>query len=246
VATRGRDNTSFLIRLDQKFILIDCPGSVFQKIKRLGLDPSAVAAILVTHIHPDHIYGLPSFVHSLMLQDGIVQLLGSEETIHFCRNLLDLFELQDNKIKIRMDFVPLSNGQDFRIFPNLRITSFSVPHSSSSLAFHFHFEEEKKELIYSGDTPPHPPLFQKARGIDCLIHDSSAPSRFFRQYPSLSTVHTHPLELGKLSQEAGVECLIPCHFFGEVEFSLSEIREEIRKNFKGKLVIPKDFRKIRL
>jgi len=246
VASEERDNTSLLIGLDQKIILVDCPGSLIQKIKRLSLDPLAVSAILVTHIHPDHIYGLPSFIHSLMLEEGLVHLFGSEETIRFCRRLLDLFELQEKEIKMKIDFVPLGDGQEFEIFPELIVTSFRVPHSLSSLAFHFLFEEEKKGLIYSGDTPPHPPLFKKAREIDYLIHDSSAPARFFKQYPSLMTMHTHSLELGKLSQEAGVKCLIPCHFFGEVEFPISEIEEEIRKNFKGRLIIPKDFEKIRL
>jgi len=47
VATEGRDNTSFLILFEQELILVDCPGSVIPKIKKLH--------------HPDHIYGLPSF-----------------------------------------------------------------------------------------------------------------------------------------------------------------------------------------
>jgi ribonuclease BN (tRNA processing enzyme) len=89
-------------------------------------------------------------------------------------------------------------------------------------------------------------LFEEASGIDYLIHDCSAPSRFFKKYPSLKTVHTNSLELGKLSQQANVKCLIPCHFFGELEFPLSEIEEEIRENYKGKLVMPEDLERITL
>jgi len=246
VATCERDNTSFLIRLDQKIVLVDCPGSLVQKIKKLNLNPFEVNSILVTHIHPDHIYGLPSFIHSLMLYEGRIRILGSEETIHFCRKLLDLFELQDKEIKIRVDFIPLEPGVNFQLSDSLEVTSLRVSHSESSLAYNFRFKEGKKELIYSGDTSPNPFLFQEAEGKDYLIHDCSAPSRFFIQYPSLSTMHTHSLELGKISQKAGVKCLIPCHFFGEVEFSLSEIEGEIRRNYKGRLIIPKDFERIKL
>lgn len=246
VATRERDNTSFLINRNGALILVDCPGGVIQKIKKLNFDPRQVSIILVTHIHPDHVYGLPSFVHSLMLDECRIQLIGSRQTTKFCRDYLDLFELRDKKIKTRVEFVSLKAGNNYQFKGSLKCSPLKVPHSPSSLAYHFYFEDEGKELIYSGDTPPSPLLFKQAEGIDCLIHDSSAPSRFFEEFPSLRTMHTSSLELGELSERSRVKCLIPCHFFGEVEFSLSEIEEEIRKNYKGKLIIPKDFERIAL
>ncbi|MEE9390312.1 MAG: ribonuclease Z [Candidatus Aminicenantaceae bacterium] len=244
VASEERDNTSFLINHDETLFLIDCPGSAIQKVKKLNFNPLKIGAILVTHIHPDHIYGLPSFVHSLMLDEGLINLYGSAESVDFCRNLLDLFHLRDKKIKTRINFIPLDPGQDLQLTESVRCTCLEVPHSSSSLAYHFRFEREKKELIYSGDTPPNPLLFKQAEGKDYLIHDCSAPSRFFKMYPSLHEMHTHSLELGSHAQSSSIKCLIPCHFFGELEFPLSEIGNEIRENYKGKLIIPKDYEKI--
>jgi len=246
VATEERDNTSFLVNSDEALILVDCPGSVIQKIRKLGFDPRKVNSILLTHIHPDHVYGLPSFVHSLMLEECLLRLFGSKETIIFCQSFLDLFHLREKDIKTRIEFFPLKEGQSFELAGSIELTSFTVPHSPQSLAYHFCFEKEKKELIYSGDTPPRPSFFKEAENADYLIHDCSAPSRFFKQYPSLKTMHTDSLLLGKLAQKAGVKCLIPCHFFGELEFPLSEIEQEIRKNYKGKLIIPKDFDRISL
>jgi ribonuclease Z len=237
---------SFLIDHDETLILVDCSGAVIQKIKKFNYDPRKVTSILVTHIHPDHIYGLPSFVHSLMLDKCFIRLFGSKEAVQFCQDLLDLYHLRDEKIKARIEFVSLNPGENFELKESLQCVSYKVPHSASSLAYRFRFEEEKKELLYSGDTPLNPLLFKEASGVDYLIHDCSAPSRFFKKYPSLHTVHTHSLELGKLSQQAKVKCLIPCHFFGELEFPLSEIEDEIRKNYKGMVVIPEDLKKITL
>jgi ribonuclease Z len=246
VATKKRDNMSFLIDHDKTLILVDCPGSVIQKIKKFNYDPRKVVSIIVTHIHPDHIYGLPSFVHSLMLDKCLIRLFGSKEAVDFCQNLLDLFHLRDEKIKAKIEFVSVDPGDSFELKESLRCASFKVSHSSSSLAFRFRFEDAEKGLLYSGDTALNPLLFKEASEIDYLIHDCSAPSRFFKKYPSLQTVHTNSLDLGKLSQQAKVKCLIPCHFFGELEFPLSEIEDEIRKNYKGRLVIPEDFKKITL
>lgn len=246
IASEERDNTSLLLDSDGQLILVDCPGSVIQKIKKLGFDPRQVTTILVTHVHPDHIYGLPSLVHSLMLDEGLIILYGSEETLFFCQDLLDLFHLRDEKIKTRIRFIPAEPKETVQLTASVEFFSLSVPHDSSSLAFHFRFGSIEKDLLFSGDSPVYSPLFQLASRIDYLIHDCSAPSRFFEQYPSLCKMHTHALDLGKLSQEAGVDCLIPCHFFGELDFPLSEIEKEIKKNFCGKLIIPEDFTKITL
>jgi len=244
VATKERDNTSFLLNHNETLFLIDCPGSAIQKIKKLNFTPLKIATILITHIHPDHVYGLPSFIHSLMLDEGLINLYGSVESVDFCRELLDLFQLRDKKIKTRVDFISLDPGQSFQLAESIQCTPLKVPHSSSSLAFQFHFENEMKELFYSGDTPIDPLIFEQAKGKDYLIHDCSTPSRFFKMYPSLREMHTHSLELGSHSQKSNVRCLIPCHFFGELEFSLSEIENEIRENYKAKLIIPEDFEKI--
>jgi ribonuclease Z len=246
VATAERDNISFLIDHDQELILVECPGGVIQKIKKFDYDPRQVTSILVTHIHPDHIYGLPSFIHSLMLDRCLIRLFGSEATVRFCQKLLDLFHLRDEKIKAKIEFVSVRPGESFKLKESLPFVSYKVPHSPSSLAYQFRFEREKKELLYSGDTPLNPSLFKEASGIDYLIHDCSAPSRFFKKYPSLKAMHTNSLELGRLCQQAKIKCLIPCHFFGELKFPLSEIEDEIRKSYKGRLVIPKDFERISL
>lgn len=246
VATLNRDNTSFLINYDQNLILIDIPGAVTQKIKKLGYDPGNIRTLLVTHIHPDHVYGLPAFVHSLMLQDMILDLYGSALAVDFCRQILGLFHLLDEKIKCRVNFIAIEPGDEFAIDDALRCRAASVPHNQSSLAFLFSFSPEAIKLLYSGDTPAYPPLFQLAENIDYLIHDCSAPSRFFTELPSLKKMHTDSLALGRLAQSAGIKCLIPCHFFGEIDYPMSEIEREIKENYKGKLIIPEDFMKITL
>jgi len=246
VATVERDNTSFLINHDHNLILVDSPGAITQKIKKMGFDPYNVRTLLVTHIHPDHVYGLPSFVHSLMLKDMVLDLYGSALAVDFCRQILDLFHLLDEKIKCRVNFIPLEPGDEFMIDDSLRCQAASVPHSQSSLAFLFSFLPERIRLLYSGDTPAHPPLFQLAENIDYLIHDCSAPSRFFGEFPSLKKMHTDSLALGRLAQSSRIKCLIPCHFFGEIDYPISEIEQEIRDNYEGKLIIPADLMKIAL
>lgn len=246
VATEERDNTSFLILNREISVLVDCPGSVIQKLKKIGVDPRNVHSMIVTHIHPDHIYGLPSMIHSLMLEECVIEILGSETSVEFCGDLLDLFGLRNKKIKCHVNFVPIVEGEIYRISPTLDCSFYSVPHSPSSRAVCFHLLDKRKKLLYSGDTPRFPELLDWVKPIDMLIHDCSAPSRFFKKYPSLCSMHTDSLALGKMAQAAGVRHLVPCHFFGELDFSMEEIEKEIRMSYRGELTIPEDFRRIPL
>jgi ribonuclease Z len=246
VATEERDNTSFLILNQDTNLMVDCPGSVISKLKKAGIEPRSVHSIIVTHIHPDHIYGLPSLIHSLMLDDCVIEILGSEASVNFCADLLDLFSLRSEKIRCQVNFIPVLPGKNYRISPSLTCTFYKVPHSLSSMGVGFHNSENGLELLYSGDTPRFPELLQRVQNIDFLIHDCSAPSRIFEEYPALFAMHTDSLSLGEMAQKAGVKHLIPCHFFGEVEYSIGEIEEEIRKSFKGELTIPEDFSRIPL
>jgi ribonuclease Z len=244
VATSDSDNTSFLLRAGGEEFLVDCSGNVVQKIKKLKVEPRHIRAVFLTHVHPDHIFGLPSLIHSLMLEEGTIRLFGSAETMSFSRRLLDLFRLREKTMRTRVEFRPLRPGHKVRVTAALAVRALAVPHHPSSLAYHFYWLEEGKEIVHSGDTPLHPPLFEDARGVDILVHEASAPSRFFRKYPILRSMHTDSRTLGRWSRKVGVRCLVPCHFFGEVEFSLDEIKDEIRRQYRGRLIIPREFRRI--
>lgn len=244
VATPERDNTSLAIQFGPRFILIDCPGSALTKIRKLNYDPLRLETLLVTHIHPDHIYGLPALIHGLMLEDGKIRIYGSEQTTAFCAGLLDLFGLREPKIKMRTELNVLRAGERICLGESCEVLALAVPHSPASLAYRFSLKEGDKQLLYSGDTPPHRPLIEEAAGLDYLIHDASAPQRFFERYPSLVALHTSARDLGRLAEEAGVGCLIPCHFFGELDFDLPEIEREIRQSYTGRLVVPRDYDKI--
>ena len=58
----GRFNTCFLIERAGNSLLIDCGASSMIAMRRFGVDPNSIAAILLTHLHGDHFGGLPFFI----------------------------------------------------------------------------------------------------------------------------------------------------------------------------------------
>ncbi|MCG2814596.1 MAG: MBL fold metallo-hydrolase [Candidatus Aminicenantes bacterium] len=246
VGTAERDNTSFVIRRKKALFLVECPGGVLPKLGRMDLDSKNVEGLFISHTHPDHVYGLPSFVHSHYDTPRTVPLFGSPETVEFCRGLLEYFHLFRDKILYRPELIPLTPSKPITVFEDLSVTAVPVPHASSSAAFLFNFIKEDMRLLYSGDTPPFSPLLKEAGRVDVLIHDCSFPSRFLAERPELKTMHTDALSLGRIASDAGVKILVPCHLFSDFGYSVGEIEEEIRRNYTGTLIIPSDMEMISL
>src|ERR1051325_7937099 len=55
----GRLHSAYLIEAPGTTFLLDCGPSVLQSMKRLGRDPAALDAVLVSHLHGDHFGGIP-------------------------------------------------------------------------------------------------------------------------------------------------------------------------------------------
>jgi ribonuclease Z len=240
LGTRERDNTAFLLRAGPRAALIDCPGSVVQKVLRVGARPEDITDLFITHVHPDHVYGLPSLVHGFMLKDGVLKVFGSAETVDLCGRLLDLFGLRRAKYRTRVEFTALAPGEPVGVGEGLEVCGLRVPHHPSSLAFEFRLPDGAGKVLFSGDTPADPALFERARGADVLCHDCGGPARFFEQYPALAARHTSARDLGTWSERAAVRTLVPCHFLAELGFPVAEAEAEIRSGYSGRLVLPAD------
>ncbi len=235
--SRMSDNTSLFLALGSCGVLVDSPGGVLRKLLAAGFGPENLDYIFLTHIHTDHIYGLPSIFHGLMLRERVIRIVGSAETTAFARGLLDVFGLMNGKYRTRAEFIELAPGAKLELPGGVTVEGFKVPHHSSSLAYIF--EGGGRTVALSGDTPPCPGLFERIKGADVLVHDCGGPRRLFDSFPALKTRHTDALRLGELSRDAGIKLLAPCHFLAELDFRMAELCREIKVNYDGELFIPR-------
>ena len=93
VPSAVRDTTSIVVVAPAGAVLIDCGGSPIQKLRRAGVEPQALATVVITHLHPDHSYGLPALVRNfgVLGRQAPLTIYCRPEHVEPLRSLLSLF-----------------------------------------------------------------------------------------------------------------------------------------------------------
>ena len=73
VPSKPRNVSSLMLKLldeSNEMWMFDCGEATQQQILRTTLKPRKVSKIFITHLHGDHVYGLPGFLSSRSFQGG--------------------------------------------------------------------------------------------------------------------------------------------------------------------------------
>jgi ribonuclease BN (tRNA processing enzyme) len=137
-------NSSAIVSFRGKNILIDCGHSVFPKLNTLNL-LSTIDAVLITHLHDDHVGSLSSFIlyHSIILQKGKLKIfLGNEA---FGDELKAFLQHSLRNVDAYVDF-ELASEQD-----GIHVIDTFGRHVPGMQTFGYCFSDGQRSIAYSGD-----------------------------------------------------------------------------------------------
>jgi ribonuclease Z len=240
VPGRDRDTTSILFVADNDAVLVDCGGSPAQKLMLAGTDPRTLSRVVITHIHPDHAYGLPSLVQTLYLlgRTEPLRIACREEHLVPLRSLLDLFGLMGRHgiFPFEWEPVPLREGFAIGAPGGFAITASPNAHGAMpNMALRFEVPG-RPAVVYSSDTEPCAAVEALARGAHTLIHEAT----FSERRPRGIGVHSTAAQAGEIAARAGVTRLILAHIDAGLHGELDAIREEARARFPGEVEIARE------
>ncbi|MEX0747058.1 MAG: MBL fold metallo-hydrolase, partial [Rhodothermales bacterium] len=67
VSDPHRTTTMLAFEEGRETLVVDCGGDVVQRLLAAGIDLDTIAALIVTHEHPDHVSGFPLFMEKIWL-----------------------------------------------------------------------------------------------------------------------------------------------------------------------------------
>lgn len=128
--------------------LIDAGGPVMDMLIRRGIAPEDISAIFVTHMHGDHINGLPAFTDLISwyfkTADPVIHLpdFRGVDALKLWNAAVLGGETRDIKYKVYEEGLIYDDG-------NMRVIAVRTQHSS--LSYSFILETEGKRVVFTGD-----------------------------------------------------------------------------------------------
>jgi ribonuclease Z len=264
VVSTERYGPAQLILAEGARLLVDCGSGVTQRLVAAGTPGRDLDALLLTHLHSDHLVDLYQLVVSSWHQgrDRPLAVYGPPGTRRYVEGLLALWEPElslriahekrPSIDALKVEVTEIAAGQTLA-FGGLAVEVVEVDHKPVRHAFGFVFRAGGCTLALSGDTRRSAALIAAARGADLLVHEVFV----HREMPvvpgvrSAETVanvagyHTLSSEVGKIAAEANVKALALTHFVPPAA-DRAALLAEVAADFGGPLVLAEDLLRIDL
>lgn len=237
-----------------------------QPARRIPGAPPALTHIFLTHLHSDHIMGLPD-----LLWTGWVvgwwntppAVFGPPGTGEMLRRLAHTFDY-DIRVRNSMDRLTqpweLPAVREFeegvRIEgPDFGVSPFRVDHSPVDQAFGLRFDTDRGSVAFSGDTSAIEALSAAAQGVEVLVHEvydsqyarerlqavreqSGPESLAFRAISGIFRYHTGSEDLGRIAVLASTPHLVLNHILGPPD--AGSIEGDIGRSYGGRITVGED------
>jgi ribonuclease Z len=236
---RDRDNTFLVWDSPAGSVLIDCGGRAYQQLLRAEIDPQTITSVILTHNHPDHIYGLPAFVFHLWLAkyQQTLDVYANAPTLKTAQALCNALDLEQNGHMCPVRWHTLPDVPDAMIMAteHYSISTAPVQHSRPTHAVKIVDLRSKHTLVYSSDTRPCEEVRHFARGAHTLIHEATTAE------PAPEQGHTTPREAGEIAQACGVERLVLIHYSAEYTMREADAIAAVQESgFAGEVLLAQE------
>jgi ribonuclease BN (tRNA processing enzyme) len=233
-ADAGGACSGYLVDADRTCLLLDCGSGVFGKLRAVR-DYLTVDAVVISHLHADHILDLVPFASGLRYGPRRdvprPRLLAPPGARDAFQRLCAAGGMDPAHIELAFALEEYDPGAVVAI-GGLRVRFQPVPHFLSSNAVEIAGDGQR--LTYSGDSAPSEDLCAFATGTDLLLIESTIPEPE-REGPR---GHMTPEEAGDHGRRAGARRLVITHLTDELDAEWA--RDAAEKAFGGPVEVARE------
>ena len=265
-----RAGPSTLVQAGDENYLVDAGRGVLMRLAGAGCAPTMLTAVLLTHLHSDHITDLNDVITSswaLNMDDPkplrIVGPEGTKETVARILHFLDLdigYRLahhDDLNEPPQVEVTEITKGS-LGLSTSVSISTAPTDHRPVDPTIAFRFDYQESSVVVAGDTIPCTDLDQLCNGAKALVHTAIRKDIIetlpLQRAKDILNYHSSVEEAAETAQRAGMETLILTHYVPGIPPAENELhqlvvqqwRDRAAENFSGKIEIGDDLLKISL
>ena len=140
--------SSQLVDMNEKLFMIDCGEGTQLQMRKFKTRMSKLHSIFISHLHGDHVFGLPGLISTLNLlgRTGELTIYAHKDIECLLRPTLDFF---CTHISYKVNLVLLQNDGLHEIYENksMRVLSFPLNHRILSSGFIFEEKESPRHIV---------------------------------------------------------------------------------------------------
>ncbi|MBO8138115.1 MAG: MBL fold metallo-hydrolase [Desulfotomaculum sp.] len=232
--------SGYLIQNGETSIMLEAGNGSFSKLCK-HIDFRRLAAVVVTHLHPDHYMDLFCLRHAIAAaireekRTGPLALFlpsQPEEEYQRLAQYTDAFIV--NSIET-LPKVELDNSIQVYRSRVGRLQLEFVPNYHPIPAYAVSIECERGRLVFSGDTARTRELEEIARGADLFLCEASG---LDKDIEFVRSGHLTARQAGELAKKAGVRKLVITHLYPE--YSINDLSTQASEGFGRAVVVAKE------
>lgn len=199
----GRLQACIALAWDGHRVLLDFGASSLIALRRGGLEPTSVDAILISHLHGDHFGGLPFLVldQQFSRRERPLLVAGPPGLKARALQAMEVLFPGSTETRQRFELQWVELGERAKTdFGYMGVTAYAVPHASGAPAYALRIACADKVVAYSGDGAWSEALVEVSANADlfiCEAYTFDRPVRNHLDYVSLRQ-HRDELRCGQL------------------------------------------------